>query len=225
MMESRPPPPVDEGELMIRAERVAGRTIAQVADRFGLPVPVELRRHKGWIGQFLEYVLGASAASRAEPDFPHLGVELKSIPVDERAHPRESTYVCVAPLNGSIEKNWEESWVRRKLSRVLFIPIVGEGPVGDRRIGAPVLWAPDEIDRKRLRDDWEEITERIMVGDLTGLHGRVGEVLQLRPKGASGSDATWALNEDAEWVETMARGFYLRRSFTAELLHRAFGLA
>lgn len=224
-MESRPSPPADESELMMRAQRIAGRSIDQVAGRFGLPVPVELRRNKGWVGQLLEYALGASAASRAEPDFPHLGVELKSIPVDESATPRESTYVCVAPLNGSIAKNWEDSWVRRKLSRVLFIPIVGGGGVGDRRIGAPVLWAPDEAERNRLRADWEEITERIVTGDLVGLHGRIGEVLQLRPKGASSSDATWALNADAEWVETMPRGFYLRRSFTAELLRRAFGVA
>ncbi len=186
---------------------------------------MSLRAHKGWLGQLLEYALGASAASRAEPDFPHLGIELKSVPVDARARPRESTYVCVAPLDGSLAVTWEESWVRRKLSKVLFVPIVGDGPPGTRVIGAPVLWEPSAAEEARLRADWEEITGRIVAGDIEGLDARVGEVLQLRPKGASGSDATWTLDRDAEWVETMARGFYLRRTWTAELLQRAFGVA
>jgi len=224
-MEPRPRPPRDDHELLARTQLLAGRSVQAVAVRFGLPVPASLRAHKGWLGQLLEYALGASAASRAEPDFPHLGIELKSVPVDEAARPRESTYVCVAPLDGSLAVTWEESWVRRKLSRVLFVPIVGDGPLPSRLIGAPVLWEPDAREDARLRADWEEITGRIVAGDVAGLDGRVGEALQLRPKGASGSDATWTLDGDAEWVQTMARGFYLRRSWTAELLRRAFGVA
>jgi DNA mismatch repair protein MutH len=224
-MEARPRPPVDERELLVRAQGLAGRTVEQVAARFALPVPSELRHHKGWLGQLVEYALGASAASRAEPDFPHLGVELKTLPVDAQARPRESTYVCVAPLDGAIEPRWEDSWVCRKLARVLFVPVVGSEAVAARRFGAPVLWVPGPEERARLRADWEDLTERIVRGDLERLDARAGEILQLRPKGAAASDVTWTLNRDADWVETMPRGFYLRRSFTAELLRRAFGVA
>ena len=224
MTEPRPRPPRDEGELLLRAQRLAGRRVSEVAERFGLPVPADLRSHKGWLGQLTEYALGASAASRAEPDFPHLGVELKTIPVDQDARPRESTYVCVAPLDGSLASTWEESWVCRKLSRVLFLPVVGDVPLGDRLLGASVLWVPDERESSRLRADWEEITERIVRGDLERLDASVGEVLHLRPKGASSRDVTWTLDSDANWVETNPRGFYLRRAFTAALLARAFGV-
>jgi len=224
--EPRPRPPADEAELVARATALAGRRVRAVADRFGLPTPDDLRRHKGWVGQLLEYALGASAASRAEPDFPHLAVELKSVPVDSRAAPRESTYVCVCPMDGvTLARGWEESWVRRKLARVLFVPIVqvGQEPVGERLIGAPVFWEPSPEDLRRLQADWEEIAERISLGELARLDASVGEVLQLRPKAANHTDTTWVLDSDAEWVETGPRGFYLRRSFTKELLQRAFG--
>lgn len=208
----------------MRAQRLAGRSLGDVAQRFGLPVPKSLSSHKGWIGQLLEYALGASAASRAEPDFPHLGVELKSVPVDPAARPRESTYVCVAPLGGALAPTWEESWVRKKLARVLFLPIVvrGDELPGERIVGAPLLWEPDPDDDRRLRADWEELTERIVLGDLTALHARAGEVLQLRPKAASSRDTTWILDGDADWVETNPRGFYLRRAFVEEVLARSF---
>jgi DNA mismatch repair protein MutH len=224
--EPRPRPPADEAELVARATALAGRRVRAVADRFDLPTPDDLKRHKGWVGQLLEYALGASAASRAEPDFPHLAVELKTIPVDSRAAPRESTYVCVCPLDGvTLAKGWEASWARRKLARVLFVPVVQQGDevVGDRLIGAPVFWEPSKEDSRRLQADWEEIAERISLGELARLDASVGEVLQLRPKAANLTETTWVLDADAEWVETGPRGFYLRRSFTKEILQRAFG--
>lgn len=224
--EPRPRPPEDEAELLARATAIAGRPLESVATRFGLPTPADLKRHKGWVGQLLEYVLGASAASRAEPDFPHLAIELKTVPVDARAVPRESTYVCVCPLEGDeLHGAWEESWVRRKLARVLFVPVVqrSDEPVGARIVGAPVFWEPGPEDLARLRADWEEITERIQLGQLDRLDARVGEVLQLRPKAADRTETTWVLDADAQWVETGPRGFYLRRSFTREILARAFG--
>ena len=224
--EPRPRPPADEAQLLARATALAGRPVRSVAQRFGLPTPDDLRRHKGWVGQLLEYALGASAGSRAEPDFPHLRVELKTVPVDGRAVPRESTYVCVCTMDGvTLGRGWEESWVCRKLARVLFVPVVQrvDEAVGDRLIGAPVFWKPGREDLRRLQADWEEIVERITLGDLARLDGSVGEVLQLRPKAASHKDTTWVLDGDAEWVETGPRGFYLRRSFTKEIFARAFG--
>ena len=224
--EPRPRPPADVAQLLARATALAGRPLRAVAGRFGLPTPDDLRRHKGWVGQLLEYALGASAASRAEPDFPHLGVELKTVPVDARAKPRESTYVCVCPMDGAeLRVAWDDSWVRRKLSRVLWIPVVQRAsePVGDRLVGAPVFWEPAPDDLRRLRADWEEITERVQLGALDRLDASVGEVLQLRPKAADHTETTWVLDAAAEWVETGPRGYYLRRRFTAEILARAFG--
>jgi len=144
MPEFRPSPPHTVDELFARADKLAAHPLAHVAERFGIPVPKDLRRAKGWIGQLLETALGATAKSRPEPDFPHLGVELKTLPVTPEGAPRESTYVCTAPLDGSAGARWEDSWVCHKLSCVLWIPVVGAGsvPVGERVIGSPLLWRP-----------------------------------------------------------------------------------
>ena len=124
MWELPPGPPTDEDMLRARAEALAGYTLSEVAARFGWRVPVDLRRHKGWIGNLVELALGASAGSRPVPDFPELGIELKTLPVQADGSPRESTFVCTAPLGG-LDVPWAESWVRKKLSRVLWMPVVG----------------------------------------------------------------------------------------------------
>lgn len=219
-------PPVDERELMGRALRLAGRPLSWVAEQAGWELPPDLRRHKGWVGQLLEDRLGASAGNRAEPDFPHLGVELKTLPCDATGKPKETTYVCTAPLDGSLERRWEDSWVRHKLSRVLWIPIVipDSGVLGDRRVGAPMLWTPTPEEDALLRADWEELAELIHGGEVWQLSARLGKVLQLRPKAATSRDMTWVLDQEGEWVRENPRGFYLRTRFTGGLLKRHFGL-
>jgi len=218
----RPSVPATEQELLSRARKLAGRSLGWLADDLGWQVPVDLRRNKGWVGRLLEEALGCTAGSLPEPDFPHLGIELKTIPVDGRGVPRETTHVCTAPLDGTLAATWEDSWVRRKLACVLWVPVVGDGsvPVGDRRIGAAVLWRPDGEETARLRQDWEEITELISLGEHGLLDGRVGEALHLRPKAASGRSMTWALDPGGRWVPANPRGFYLRKAFTRRLLAR-----
>lgn len=221
--EPLPRPPRDEAELATRAAALAGWRLGEVASRFGWTPPPDLRRHKGWIGQLLEAALGASASSRALPDFPHLGVEMKSLPVDPLGRPRESTYVCTLPLDGSLEPSWPESWVRRKLARVLWVPIVAEPGTApaDRLVGTPILWSPDADEDAVLRADWEAVAELVTTGETWHLSGHHGEALQVRPKGASAADRTVAIAADGSEVLDSPRGFYLRPSFTAAILARA----
>src|SRR5688572_5579121 len=134
--------PETEQELLARARALSGLCLAELAARFQTPVPPDLRRAKGWVGALLERALGASAGSRAAPDFEHLGIELKTLPVDARGRPLESTFVCTIPLAEIGEVEWAASRVRRKLARVLWMPVEGERrlAVGVRRLGAPLLW-------------------------------------------------------------------------------------
>jgi len=222
----RPSPPRTEDELHERALALAGLPLAHIAGRFGQKVPPDLRRDKGWIGNLLETALGATAKSRAEPDFPHLGVEMKTLPVRTDGRPLESTYVCTAPLDGSLEARWEDSWVRHKLARVLWVPIVGErgSPPGERRVGTPLLWTPTPEQDAALRADWEALTELIRLGELWQIDAKKGRFLQLRPKAAHRRETTWTLDEDGEWARANPRGFYLRTRFTRALLERHYRL-
>ena len=216
-----PPPPRSEAELIERAHRLAGRTLGWIAARHVVRVPPDLRRAKGWPGQLLEIALGATASSRPVPDFPHLGVEMKSIPVDLRGKPLEGTYVCTAPLSvDQLGSSWEESWVRHKLARVLWVPLLPAESVADRVVGTPILWSPSPEEEAALREDWEDFVQLVALGELWQVHGRRGKVLQLRPKAADRHSTTWALDEGGEWVQALPRGFYLRPGFTRAILAR-----
>ena len=209
-------------ELLSRAQAIAGLSFGDLATQLGIPVPLDLKRDKGWVGMLLETALGATAGSKAEQDFRHLGIELKTIPINAQGYPLETTFVSLAPLIQNSGVNWQNSHVRHKLSRVLWIPIEGSRsiPLAERRIGTPILWQPSEQQEHQLQRDWEELMDYIVLGQLDKINARLGEVLQLRPKGANSRSLTKGIGKHGEIIDTLPLGFYLRKAFTHEILQQ-----
>lgn len=216
--------PKSEAELLERARQIAGMSFGDLAKQANMRVPDNLKRDKGWVGQLLEWHLGATAGSKPVQDFPEIGVELKSIPIGYNGKPLESTFVCVAPLTGITGLTWETSHIRNKLSRVLWLPVEGEReiPVAERRVGSPLIWSPSEQEETLLKSDWEELMDLIALGEVNQITARSGEVLQIRPKAANSRAKTEAYGSNGQPIKTLPRGFYLRASFTGYILETYF---
>lgn len=207
-------------QLLSQAQSIAGLTFGELADELHIPVPPDLKRDKGWVGMLLERALGATAGSKAEQDFSHLGVELKTLPINAEGYPLETTFVSLAPLVQNSGIKWENSHVRHKLSCVLWIPIEGSRhiPLRERHIGAPIFWKPTTEQERQLKQDWEELMDLIVLGKLEQITARIGEVMQLRPKGANSRAVTKGIGKNGEIIDTLPLGFYLRKEFTAQIL-------
>ncbi|HHF7274424.1 TPA: DNA mismatch repair endonuclease MutH [Haemophilus influenzae] len=207
-------------QLLSQAQSIAGLTFGELADELHIPVPPDLKRDKGWVGMLLERALGATAGSKAEQDFSHLGVELKTLPINAEGYPLETTFVSLAPLVQNSGVKWENSHVRHKLSCVLWMPIEGSRhiPLRERHIGAPILWKPTAEQERQLKQDWEELMDLIVLGKLDQITARIGEVMQLRPKGANSRAVTKGIGKNGEIIDTLPLGFYLRKEFTAHIL-------
>lgn len=220
-------PPESEAELMQRAGELAGKRLGEIARELGIPVPERTTQAKGWTGTLLESALGATAASLPEPDFQAIGIELKTVPVHPDGRPRESTYICVLPPPGGDPPLWEHSNVRRKLSRVLFVPVVYETGLGFARriIGTPLIWSPSPEEESALRADWEELMDLACTGHVESITAHHGTHLQIRPKAANASARQRGVGEDGAPAETLPRGFYLRASFTAALFEKHYARA
>ena len=207
-------------QLLSQAQSIAGLTFGELADELNIPIPPDLKRDKGWVGTLLERALGATAGSKAEQDFSHLGVELKTLPINAEGYPLETTFVSLAPLVQNSGVKWENSHVRHKLSCVLWMPIEGSRhiPLRERHIGAPILWKPTTEQERQLKQDWEELMDLIVLGKLDQITARIGEVMQLRPKGANSRSVTKGIGKNGEIIDTLPLGFYLRKEFTAQIL-------
>jgi len=213
-------PPQSLEELMLRADALAGKTIGEIASNINITVPDNLKVKKGWQGQFLEQCLGADSGNLSQPDFNHLGVELKTLPIDLLGRVEESTYVCVLNLIDHQLLQWQQSAVCKKLGHVLWVPIAkrAEQGVTESLIATPFLWKPSLEELEILKSDWENVMELVSLGKIDLLNARLGEVLQVRPKAAHSRVTTKAYGANGEIIDTLPRGFYLRASFTQKIL-------
>jgi len=213
-------PPQSQQQLMSRCQQLVGRTLGSVAAELGIATPENLLRHKGWVGSLLEKALGANAGNLAQPDFIDLGIEMKTLPLNEQGNPKESTYVCTVSLQQSGELTWQQSWVRRKLSHVLWVPIEADNtiPLAERYIGQPWLWQPSDEQEAILERDWNELMDRIVLGSQADISAKEGEYLQIRPKAANSRVLAKGVSASGESELINPKGFYLRTSFTKQLL-------
>jgi DNA mismatch repair protein MutH len=212
--------PKSEQELLDRAQLVAGYSFGDIAQYLNIPIPDNLNKQKGWVGNLIETILGANAGSKAERDFAYLGIELKTIPVDKQGKPLETTFVSVTPLMANHGVIWETSHVKYKLAKVLWVPIEGERtiPLIDRKVGNPILWTPTQAQEQQLKQDWQELMDMIALGQVEKITARYGTYLQIRPKAANGQALTEAIGENGEIILTRPRGFYLKKTFTMQIL-------
>lgn len=210
---------------MTRSQALAGQRLGALARAVGVALPPASAVAKGWPGALLETALGATAGNLPAPDFEGLGIELKTIPIDARGVPRESTYVCRAPAVVTPGTTWTQSLVWRKLRRVLWFPVeaAGAAPLAERRIGWPFLWSPSADEAAQFSADWEELISLLATGRRAEISARLGTALQLRPKAADAQERALALAEDGAPGRAPPCGFYLRARFTRALLarHRA----
>lgn len=214
-------PPQSVTELLQRADTLAGKTIGQIASQLEIVAPNDLKIQKGWQGQLIEAYLGADSGSLSQPDFNHLGIELKTLPIDLSGRVAESTYVCVVNLNDNQLLQWQASSVYKKLNHVLWVPVAKhpQGEVSQSIVATPFLWRPNANEIELLKSDWEHVMDLVSLGKVDQLNARVGEVLQVRPKAAHSRITTKAIGKQGESIDTLPRGFYLRAAFTQNLLN------
>jgi len=218
--------PQSEQQLLAYCEDIAGHSLAELADIANIPVPKDLRKNKGWVGQLIEWHLGATAGSKPEQDFKHLGIELKTIPIDRLGKVLETTFVCSTPILQTTHLTWENSNIRNKLSKVLWLPVQGERnvPLAERIVGNGFLWTASATQTQLMMQDWNELMEKIALGKIEQISARDGQVLQLRPKAANGKALTDAYGEDGQLIKVRPRGFYLKKVFTQGIINQQFNL-
>lgn len=213
-------PPASETSLLARCQAIEGFSFAQLAHHLKSFIPMNALQRKGWIGHAVEQALGATAGNRCAPDFMALGIELKTLPINELGKPAESTFVTSIPLLTIHQQTWRTSQCFAKLRRVLWLPIEASPHIlfPHRRIGRAFLWTPSQEQECVLENDWSELSFMIGAGQLSKIDASMGEFLQVRPKAANAKSLCYGFDEAGNTIQTLPRGFYLRARFTATLL-------
>jgi DNA mismatch repair protein MutH len=150
------------------------------------------------------------------------GVEVKTLPFGfnraGRARVRQSTFLTSASLTSLAAERWDTSRVKKKLTRVLFLPI----DVDSARIGTAFLYEPNDVDIAAFRADWEDLADLVARGLGFAITARRGRLLQLRPKAKNATVTMQATTVDGDDIVLRPQGFYVRRVLTQRLIDDRF---
>ena len=215
----RLPEPDNTEELLLRAQALEGFAVGALAKELGFLVPEDNVRSKGFVGQLVERALGADPKAGELPDFPNLGVELKTIPLRQDGKPSESTFICSIHMESADREEWETSRLCRRLQQVLFLPIDSSkvAPLPQRCFGRAVIWQPCDGQLQLLRNDWEDLMGAIGSGRGGNLSAREGRLIQVRPKASDASVRT-LIPGPAGVQMSLPLGFYMRAHVTHQIL-------
>lgn len=217
--------PKSENELIEKAQSLAGITLEELSNRLAIPLPENKIKAKGWVGNVIELFLGANSGVKSQPDFWHLGIELKTLPLNQFFQPQETTYVCtVPPLEQCLGLSWQQSKVFDKLKKVLWVPYQADDRIDfkKRQIAQPLLWQPSKQELFDLQIDFEELMNFIAHEGLDAVTAHMGTYLQIRPKAANSHVKRKAINAEGCMIVTVPRGFYLRKIFTQNIMNQCY---
>lgn len=216
------PEPTTLEELEQRLQRLLGRSIAELSQLALLQAPNNSNGAKGYVGLLIELFLGAHAHNLPSPDFITLGIELKTMPVGFDLMPQESTFICSADLAPKSFVPFTQSALYHKLQHILFVLILApQNPrlsLGERRVlGYFFFRLPDPV-REIIETDYDEFQEMLLSGKAQEINGSMGTIVQLRPHANKVGELVRVTNTEGEYAYVKPRGYYLRASFTRQLL-------
>jgi len=211
--------PIISAQLQGLLNSLSNRTIGSLAEELSVKIAPDAVKTKGLIGQLVERYLGVENNNLPSVDFADLQLELKTIPVNSKLQPLESTYVCTVESNRRALR-WQDSWACKKLSNVLWVPILVKenSNITEHTALQPILWQPSAEVNAILEQDFIELMDLFYLGEAGRLNAKYGTYLHIRPKAANSRTVVDYLDSNNLHTKIVPKGFYLRTQLTKQIL-------
>ena len=205
-------------QLLDKLHSYTGHTVLSIAKMENIP----FKEDKGQIGQLVEQLMGVKSNSYAGPDLPEMGVEIKTLPLNSQGKVQEHTHIGKISLPFK-ETSFEHSSLWLKIQKILFVPIIAQrnNIMSEKILGQPFLWEAGQEIKEQLKKDWLELSSFLRLGHFDEINSQIGEYLHIRPKASHGKDFIFFQQENNTY-HILPIGFYLRKSFTQQLIARNY---
>ncbi len=206
-----------EKELLKYAQTIKGKTFKEIGIE-------KSKKNKGSIGQQVEKVFfRIKNNSKSKPDFEKLGIELKVTPLKVNKNGtivhKERLTLCNINFKKDICINYKASNLYKKTKKILIVYYVDNSKtpyLHDIFVDA-FLWEPwGKENEKRLKRDYEIITNLINQSKANELSGRSTKFLEACTSGKNSKDLT----EQLDLTKAKRRKYAFKTRFLNELIEK-----
>jgi DNA mismatch repair endonuclease MutH len=103
------------------------------------------------------------------------GLSLKTTPINKGGLTSvEPLRLCSFNLKNLVNESWETSTLLNSLTGFLILPLIVEAKnLGQpyRRVGTPIIWAPNSVELGLIKSDWELYRSFALKGAVPGKRG------------------------------------------------------
>lgn len=215
LAELRASDPLDLVDLLLaRLDRFVGRTVREVAAAIGFE-PSEASRDRA--AQVIRRAMGIPA--RGLPaSLTALGLEIRTVPVDDGAMPYEATAFPAFDHRELVGEEWQDSDLLAHVQHLIFVPLHRERrevELLDQRLCRPVQWSPDQEALRAMRLEWERYRDLVASGGADRLPTEAEtSCVHVRTKGRDARDVV----EAPGGLRVARKAFYLNREFVREIV-------
>lgn len=210
-----------EKHLLDRAHELKGKHISDLVQNNLQDIG------KGAIGNIIEREgFGIANNNDARPDFPHLGIELKVLPLkintDGKLSVKERTKICSINYQELIDETWLDSHARGKLHKILFVFFVYDvSNLLNCKIVDYYLFELKYSEEPLIQSDWKRTQERVREGYAHLLSESENVILAASRSGAGKLlPDQWPKQPNTRFAErARQRAFSLKPSFTRTIWH------
>lgn len=218
------PAPKTIAELIENCNKIAGKSVSELAQIHNVELIDSLTTNRGWLGNLIEISLGAYAGSKPTQDFMNLGVELKTLAINENGRAVSDIFISSLPLNSFMLQDWANSHLFYKLQHILFIPVESNSNVElkDRKIGNGKFWKPNDEQLKVLQDDFKQVMELLTTQEFAMLTNNLGTALTVKVKALNSKQTNNIQDLDGFNQNLAPLSFYIKRSFVQQIVEQLF---
>ena len=225
--EELPYDPGDKDSIVRYAKRLEGHSLREMTQQ-NTEMDAPKAGNKGGLGQAVEYYyFQYEPNSNQEPDFPEVGMELKTTPIKRNKNKtisaKERLVITMINYCDIVKEEWKTSTCREKLDNVLLISYLHEPEksIFDYEIEFVDIQDFPEGDMAVIRDDWHAIVDKIRAGKAHELSGGDTHYLEACTKGSSSAQLQ---QQPYSEVKAKTRAFALKSSYMTAFYRNNLGL-
>jgi DNA mismatch repair protein MutH len=172
-------------------------------------------------------VLGMSDVKKPIRELEATGLTTRILSVSPSGRPYEATSFPAFDHFELLEEEWEDSDLRSRLERILFIPLIRstrKSRQSEARFGRFFVWVPDDKTLESIRVEWEMFREQIRNGSADLLPSASStRFIHVRPHGRDSDDRVWAPNGSGGRKKVQKQSFWLNQDLTERLYKNSGG--
>lgn len=166
-------------------------------------------------------LLGVSDVKKPIRELEARGLTTRILSVTPGGRPYEATSFPAFDHFELLEEEWEDSDLRSRLERILFIPLIRptrKSPQREAKFGRSFIWIPDDKTLGSIRTEWEMYRDLIKTGGADDLPGASStHFIHVRPHGRDSDDRVWAPNGSGGRKKVQRQSFWLNQDLTERL--------